>query len=67
MGKRNLSGVYFRYNNPETGWEPRTFEDLPRSEQERILKGRKNEWVQGLALILADRLRQIGDKFDISC
>ena len=32
--RRDLSGIFFRYRNPETArFENRTFEDLPESEQ----------------------------------
>jgi hypothetical protein len=67
---RNLSGIYFRFKNPETNsFENRCFEDLPKEEQEKIIDGRikeeNTEWVKNLVIMLADRLNEIGDKFDI--
>ena len=36
--KRNLSGIYFRHQNKDTGvWENRVFEDLSISDQEELL------------------------------
>lgn len=63
---RKLSGIFFRYKNPETGKiENRTFEDLPEEEQDKMLEGRSEEWVKSLAKQLADALNRIGDQLDI--
>lgn len=63
---RNLSGVYFRYQNPETKeWENRCFEDLPTSEQTRQMDGRPEEWLRSMCLVLAETIRNIGDQCDI--
>jgi hypothetical protein len=64
--KRNLSGIYFRFKNPETGQvENRTFEDLPEEKQKKILKTASVEWLQNICLDLARTLREIADQFDI--
>lgn len=64
--QRNISGVYFRYKNPENGkWENWTFEDLPEEKQNEILNTKAIEFVKSMALIMSKRLREICDKFDI--
>ena len=64
--QRNISGVYFRYQNPENGkWENWTFEDLPEEKQNEILNTKAIEFVKSMALIMSKRLREICDKFDI--
>lgn len=64
--QRNISGVYFRYQNPENGkWENWTFEDLPEEKQNEILNTKGLEFVKSMALIMSKRLREICDKFDI--
>ena len=63
--QRNLSGIYFRFQNPETKeWENRTFEDLPESDQDKYMLGRGAEWLMSLAKQLANTLNEIGDQFD---
>ena len=45
--KRNLSGIYFRHQNKDTGvWENRVFEDLSISDQEELLKDRNEEYLR---------------------
>lgn len=64
--QRNLSGIYFRFKNEDTGkMENRVFEDLPIEQQDVVMKGRDIEWVKSLAKQLANTLRDIGDSFDI--
>lgn len=64
--QRNISGVYFRHQNPENGkWENWTFEDLPEEKQNEILNTKAIEFVKSMALIMSKRLREICDKFDI--
>jgi hypothetical protein len=66
--QRNLSGIYFRFKNEETGkFENRTFEDLPTDKQNEVMKDRSPEWLQSLAKQLANTLRDVADKFDIVC
>ena len=63
---RNISGIYFRFKNPDTGkLENRVFEDLPEEEMDKQLEGREGKWVKELAKILANKLRGICDQFDI--
>jgi hypothetical protein len=65
--KRNLSGIYFRFRNPETEkWENRTFEDLPESDQNKYMAGRDMIWIKSLAKQLAGTLNEIGEQFDIA-
>lgn len=64
--KRNLSGIYFRSQNEETGeWGNTCFEDLSEKEQDNILMGRKREWLRSLVKQLAGTVNQIGDQFHI--
>ncbi len=65
--KRSLSGIYFRYQNPETGrWENWVFEDLPEIEQDKILDAKNAEWVKSLAKSLANTINRISEQFDIT-
>ena len=64
--QRNLSGIYMKYENPETKkTENWCFEDLPRQEQLNILAGKDSQWIFTLALELADKLNDIGDQLDL--
>jgi hypothetical protein len=63
--KRNLSGIYFRFQNEEGEWENRVFEDLPEEKQDEYLKGRDVVWLESLVKQLANTLNEIGEKFDI--
>lgn len=64
MEKRNLSGIYFR-TNVYGKWDNVVFEDLPESEQDRVMRNSTDEWLKSLAKMLAHTLRKIGDQFDI--
>ena len=65
--RRDLSGIYFRYRNPETSrFENRTFEDLPLSAQDFVMSDRDAEWLRSLAKQLAKTLREVGDLCDVS-
>jgi hypothetical protein len=67
MEPRGISGVYFRFQDPTSGkWGNRVFEDLPESEQDRILSSYTPEQVKRMAKIMATTLRKIGDQFDIA-
>ena len=47
--KRNLSGIYFRHQNKDTGvWENRVFEDLSISDQEELLKDNSFKLVRNI-------------------
>ena len=64
--KRNLSGIYFRFKDEETGkWGNRVFEDLPEKEQDEYMDGRGEEWLKSLAKKLANTLNNIGDELDL--
>ena len=64
--KRNLSGVYLNWVNPATQKkESRCFEDLPRTEQLRVLDKAPQQWKDALVLKLADALNEIGDIYDL--
>lgn len=65
--KRNLSGIYFRHK-PEGAekFENWVFEDLPEEEQSRVMEGRTDEWLKGLAKQLANTLNEIGEHFEIA-
>ena len=64
--RRNLSGIYFRSKNEETGgYENVVFEDLTREQQDKMMEGRNVEWLKNLAIQLADTLNSIGDQLDI--
>ena len=65
--KRSISGIYFRYENPETEkWENWVFEDLPEEKQDEILNTKEPEFVKNLAKILADTLNRVCEQFDIT-
>ncbi len=64
MTNRNLDGCYFRIRRGEK-YENLCFSDLTRDEQEELLKDKSPEYIQGLAIHLAETLRQIGDQFDL--
>jgi len=62
----NLSGMYFRAQNEETGkWESVCFEDLSEKQMDEQLNQRSEEWIKSLAKQLANKLHQIGVEFEI--
>lgn len=64
---RGISGIYFRFQNPETNkWENRVFEDLPESQQDKILLTKEPEFVKNLCKALAKTLYNIAEQFDIT-
>ena len=64
--QRNISGIYFRYQNPDTGkWESWSFEDLPEDVQRNILQTKNAEFIKEIAISMAKRLKEIADQFDI--
>lgn len=65
--KRSLSGIYFRYKNPETNkFENWCFEDLPESEQYKILASKGDEWLRSMVTALSKTINQISEQFDIT-
>jgi hypothetical protein len=64
--QRNLTGIYFRFKNPNNGtFENRTFEDLPESEQDKILQENSEEWKDKMIKILCDKINHIGNELDL--
>ena len=66
--QRNISGVYFRYLNPDTNeTENWCFEDMPEEKQREIMdKQTENvEWIKSLALIMSKKLKEVCDLCDI--
>jgi len=61
---RNLDGIYFRIKRGEN-YENICFSDLSVEERDRVCEGKSTEWFKKLSYYLADRLRGIGDEFDI--
>lgn len=69
--QRNLSGVYFRQQNKETGkWENVCFEDLEKETQEEILNSRIEsghyEFVKGLVMHMANTINDIARETGIA-
>ena len=62
--QRNLDGIYFRVKR-NGKYENVCFSDLTETEREEICKNRPAEWYKEVAYHLADRLRIIGNTFDI--
>lgn len=64
--KHNLSGVYFRSKNIETGkFDNVVFEDLTLEEQNERMKDKNEEWLKSMVIQLADTLHDIGEQFNI--
>lgn len=64
--QHNLSGIYFRSQNQETGkFENIVFEDLPESEQDLILATKSPEWIRELAKMLAKTLYEVAEECGI--
>ena len=64
--KRNLSGIYFRAKNEETGkFDNVVFEDLTTEQQDEIMNDRPLEWLKSLSKQLADTINNIGNQFDL--
>lgn len=66
MKQRNISGIYFKYQNPETGkWENWCFEDMPKEDQEKQLEGRSKEWLVSMVFSLSKTLKNVCDSCDV--
>lgn len=61
---RNLDGIYFRVKRNEE-YENVCFSDLTEAERDEICKDRPSEWYKNVAYHLAERLKDIGNTFDI--
>lgn len=65
--KRSLSGIYFRYQNPQNErWENWVFEDLPEEKQDEILAQKGEEFARNLCKSLANTINTLGKQFDIT-
>ena len=63
--KRELCGIYIRWER-DGKWQNICFSDMTEEEMDEFLATKNKEWVDSLAKVLADRLYDIGEKFDIS-
>lgn len=61
---RDLDGCYFRVER-NGSWLDVCFSDLTENEQDSVLSGRSNEWLEGLIKHLCSRLEGIGLWVDI--
>jgi hypothetical protein len=62
--KRDLDGCYFRVKR-DGKWGNACFSDLTAEERDEIIRDRSAEWWKSLAYHVADRLRTVGDHFEI--
>ena len=64
--KRNISGIWFRYKNPETNKiENRVFEDFPEEDQSKLIETMNEKFLKGMVKSLANSLNEIGEQFNI--
>lgn len=63
---RNLDGVYFRVKR-DNEWQNICFSDLTEDERNEMMKNRSVKCLQSLCNILANKLKDIGDQFDLIC
>lgn len=61
---RNLDGVYFRVKR-DGKWENICFSDLTSAERLDAMKGKSEDWLKGLCIVLSETLQQVGDQFDL--
>lgn len=65
--RRNLSGVFFRSKNEETGkFDNVVFEDLSEEEQNKFMEGRNEEWLRHMVKIMANTINEIGEETGIA-
>lgn len=62
--KRNLDGCYFRVCR-EGKWQDICLSDMTHEERLEIMKGKDDKWFMSVCDHLADRIKHIGDHFDI--
>jgi hypothetical protein len=63
--KRGLSGIYFSFKDKSTKRvERRVFEDLPKSEQDRVISELDAKALGNMVKCLADAINRIGDDLD---
>ena len=63
---RHLDGVYFRVKR-DNEWQDICFSDLTEEERNKMMENRSVKWLQSLCNILANKLKDIGDQFDLMC
>ena len=61
---RNLDGVYFRIKRDDE-WQNICFSDLTESEQDHVMEDKNEAWLRSLCKALGERIRYLGDYFDI--
>ncbi len=61
---RNLDGIYFRVKR-NGKYENVCFSDLTEEQRDEICKDRPAEWYKSIAYHLAERLKEIGDAYEI--
>ena len=67
MRRRNLSGIYiFDKFKDEDKRQPTCFEDCQEETQNRWLDSLEMEALKNLAKILGEKLRLVGDQFEIA-
>ncbi len=62
--KRNLDGMWFRIKR-DGKYQNICFSDMTTEERLEVLKDKDVEFMRRMCLILAEKMREIGDKFDI--
>lgn len=62
--QRDLDGVYFRVKRGDK-WKPVCYTDLTEEEIEQKTADMPADWWQRVANHLAEKLREVGDEFDI--
>ena len=62
--RRDLDGCYFRVKR-DGKWGNACFSDMTAEEIEEMIGDRPASWWKSLACHLGERLRAVGDKFDI--
>ena len=62
--KRGLDGVFFRVER-DGKWDSICFTDLTEEEQRKQMENRSKDWLEELAVILAQAVRDMGDAFNI--
>ena len=66
MKRRNLSGIYiFEKFEGEDKRQPTCFEDCYEKTQDEWLDSLDQKYLINLAKVLANKLRRIGDQFDL--
>lgn len=64
MDNRDLDELYCRVER-DGKWRNICFSDLTQKERYEIMNDKDKEWLMHVCNYLADRIREIGDHFDI--